>query len=230
MGLSGPVWSPDGKWIAVQAEVYPECGGDGDCNKKIADGVAAGPLKARMTDELLYRHWTTWRDGRYSHVLLLDAESGEVVRDLTPGQWDSPTFSVGGGGGYVFSPNSREICIVSNHDEDQARSTNSDLWAVRWMGRRAVNITATNRGWDGNPVYSPDGRYIAFSQSGDSRATNRTSTESGFTIAKLKATRYQTDASNFDNWINDLRWSESSDALYFYRRSTKARTRFTELA
>ncbi len=214
IGLGSPVWSPDGKWIAVQADVYPECGADGDCNKKTGGVVAAGPLKARMTDELLYRHWTTWRDGRFTHVLLIDVGSGEVVRDLTPGQWDSPTFSVGGGGGFVFSPDSRELCIVSNHDKDQARSTNSDLWLVPIEGGDGANITATNPGWDGNPVYSPDGRYIAFR----SQATPGYESDLfriGIYDRQSKAIRYQTDASNFDNWINDLRWSKNSDALYF---------------
>jgi len=214
MSLSGPVWSPDGKWIAVQADVYPECGADGDCNKEISDSVAAGPLKARMADELLYRHWTTWRDGRFTHVLLIDAVSGEAVRDLTPGRWDSPTFSVGGGGGYAFSPDSSELCIVSNHDKDQARSTNSDLWLVSIGGGGGANITATNPGWDGNPVYSPDGKYIAFR----SQATPGYESDL-FQIAvfdrRSHSIRDLTSSSNFDNWINDLRWSKTSDALYF---------------
>ena len=214
MGLSGPVWSPDGKWIAVQADVYPECGGDADCNKKISEAVKAGPLKARMIDELLYRHWTSWRDGRFTHVLLIDAGSGEVVRDLTPGRWDSPTFSVGGGGGYVFSHDSLELCIVSNHDEDQARSTNSDLWIVTVDGQELGNFTITNRGWDGNPVYSPDGKYIAFR----SQATPGYESDLfriGLYDRQVKTIRYLTDGSNFDNWIDDLRWSKNSDALYF---------------
>lgn len=214
LGLSDPVWSPDGKWIAVQADVYPQCGADDECNTRISKAVAAGPLKARMTDELLYRHWTTWREGRFTHVLLVDAETGEVVRDLTPGRWDSPTFSVGGGGGYVFSPDSRELCFVSNHDKDQARSTNSDLWLIPVGGGDAVNITADNKGWDGNPAYSPDGRFIAFR----SQATAGYESDLfriGLYDRQTKRIRYLTDASNFDDWINDLQWSKNSDALYF---------------
>ena len=213
MDLANPVWSPDGKWIAVQADVYPECGADGACNKKISDGLAAGPLKARVIDELLYRHWMTWRNGRFTHVLLIDAESGEVVRDLTPGGWDSPTFSVGGGG-YQFSPDSSELCIVSNHDTDQAQSTNSDLWLVPVGGGEGANITAANPGWDGDPVYSPDERYIAFR----SQATQRYESDLyriGLYDRRAKTLRYLTDASSFDNWINDLRWSKESDVLFF---------------
>jgi dipeptidyl aminopeptidase/acylaminoacyl peptidase len=212
--LSNPVWSPDGKWIAVQAEVYPECGAESGCNKKIADAVKGGPLKARMTDELLYRHWTTWREGRFSHVLLVDSASGEVVRDLTPGRWDSPTFSVEGSGGFTFSPDGTEICVVSNHDRDQASSTNSDLWLVPIGGGEATNITAPNPGWDGDPVYSPDGNLIAFR----SQATAGYESDLfriGLYDRRSQKARFLTDASNFDNWINDLQWSRDGQSLYF---------------
>ena len=63
-------------------------------------------------------------------MLLVDAESGKVVKDLTPGRWDSPTFTLGGGRGFDFSPDGKELCYVSNHDPDPAASTNSDLWVV----------------------------------------------------------------------------------------------------
>ena len=99
MGVSDAVWSPDARFIAVTSHVYPECGGDADCNGTIRKAVEKGPLTAQLSDELLYRHWDSWREGRYPHVLLVDAASGEVLRDLTPGRWDSPTFSLGGGAG-----------------------------------------------------------------------------------------------------------------------------------
>jgi dipeptidyl aminopeptidase/acylaminoacyl peptidase len=215
MGVADPVWSPDGKWIAVASEVYPECGADSVCNERIADAVAAGPLRARMTDELLYRHWTTWREGRFTHVLLVDAESGKVVRDLTPGRWDSPTFSLDGDRGYAFSPDGSELCVVSNHDRDPALSTNSDLWLVPLVaGGEAVNITSSNHGWDGSPTYSPDGRFIAF------RSQTTPGYESdlyriGLFDRQSRAVRYLSDRSLFDNWIDDLQWSGASDALYF---------------
>jgi dipeptidyl aminopeptidase/acylaminoacyl peptidase len=133
-GVGGAEWSPDGKHVAVTADVYLECGIDEDCNKKIADGREEGKLKVHVADELLYRHWTGWRDGQRTHVLLLDAESGKVVKDLTPGPWDSPTFSLGGRG-FAFSPDGKELCYVSNHDQDEASSTNADLWVVPSTGR-----------------------------------------------------------------------------------------------
>jgi len=188
MGLAGPVWSPDGRWIAVHAEVHPECGYDAECNRTIADSTAAGPLTARMTDDLLYRHWTAWRDGKYAHVLLVDAERGEVVRDLTPGRWDSPTFALGDSGGYAFSPDGAELCVVSNHDREH--------------------------GWDGNPVYSPSGRYIAF-LSQETSGHESDLWRIALYDRRSKKTRYLTDHSNFDNWINDLEWSADERWLYF---------------
>jgi dipeptidyl aminopeptidase/acylaminoacyl peptidase len=223
LDLSDPVWSPDGKWIAVTAQVYPECGADADCNGTIHRAREEGPLKAYMTDELLYRHWDQWRENRYRHVLLVDSGTGAVVRDVTPGLWDSPTFSLGGDIGYAFSPDSAELCFVSNRDSVPAMSTNSDLWLVPIIEGKAegrpVNITAANRGWDGDPHYSPDGRWIAF----------RSQAEAGyesdlFRIAiydrEHESVRYLTDRAGFDNWATALAWTPDSTGLVFQAEET----------
>ena len=218
MGVSDPVWSPDGKWIAVTAEVYPECGADSGCNEKISKTREEGKLKAHMADSLLYRHWTAWADGKAAHILLVNAETGEVSKDLTPGQWVTPTFSLSGDRGYDFSPDSKEVCFVSNREKDQASTTNADLWVVPIEGEikesNAVNITEANDGWDGAPLYSPDGRYIAY------RSQEKPGYESDlFRIAlydrQAKSVRYLTDRASFDNWVDEVEWGADSKRLYF---------------
>ena len=220
-GVSDPVWSPDGRFIAVSAEVYAECGADPDCNRERAEKAAKSKLAVHVADELLYRHWTSWRDGKYTHVLLLDAHSGEVLRDLTPGAWDSPTFSLGGDRGYAFAPDSSELCFVSNRDQNQAESTNADLWVVSLPGESGAssaatprNLTAANHGWDGAPLYSPDGSRIAFI----SQATPRYESDLR-RLAVLDrasgAVSYVTDRSNFDDMVDDVRWAPDGSALLF---------------
>jgi len=66
----------------------------------------------------------------------------------------------------------KEICFTAVTDKMEAISTNGDLFIVPVAGGEAKRIT-TQPGFDGNPVYSPDGKYIAYHAQlvGDTRRT-----------------------------------------------------------
>ncbi len=121
----------------------------------------------------------------------LPAETSEThvfqPRDLTPGDHDVPPFSLGGQDMYAISPDGQEVAYTSNIDEVEAASTNNEIFTVpiavesavpsgqnRQSGSdpdalRTAHATApqpkkisTSPGADTTPLYSPDGKYIAW--------------------------------------------------------------------
>jgi dipeptidyl aminopeptidase/acylaminoacyl peptidase len=155
---------------------------------------------------------------------MLDPTAGGGCRymDLTPGDYDAPVFSLGGQDDYAFSPDGQEICYTSNHDKNPAASTNNDLWTVPVnlppeakpadVLARTKNITAENPASDSSPLYSPDGRYIAY------RAQQRP----GYESDRFRLMLYERNTSErknlteqFDHWVGTYIWAPDSRTIYF---------------
>ena len=210
LGIDNPVISPDERYIAFTAEVYPDLGADAKANKARMEKKENGPVQAHIADKLLYRHWTSYSDGRCNHLILFDTQT-KTYKDLTPGNY-SLIFMLGGGIAYNFSPDSKEICFVSNHDEHQEASTNADLWTVSVDGGEPVCLTKENKAWDGTPTYSPDGKYIAY----------RLQQVPGYESDRFRLAIYDRAAKKstiltekFDNWVDDYKWAPDSKSIYF---------------
>lgn len=212
-GLWDPVWSRDGTRLAALSEVWPDCGADGDCHTAREKAAGKGKLDVYVADELLYRHWTSWKRGPLSHALVVDAASGEVLCDATPGPHEAPAFSLGGGGDVAFTPDGAALLYTCNAERDGARSTNVDLWTVPVAGGEARNLTATNPGWDGNPRFSPDGTRLAWI----SQATRGFESDlRRLAVAEIGGEpRYLTSREGFDDMLGEFRWAPDGGSIYF---------------
>lgn len=210
----GETWSPDGKSFLFTSDVYPECNDDA-CNQAKDDQRSKSKVKAHMVNRLLYRHWTTWKDGKRSHVFLVSADGG-TARDLTPGDFDTPPFSLGDPDGYAFSPDGKEVAFASNRDPMEAISTNNDVWIVPVAGGTAKKIS-TSPGSDTSPCYSPDGKWIAY------RSQFRAQAESDRFRLMLyeRATGKITNLTeNYDRWVLETEWSPDSKTIFFVTEDT----------
>jgi dipeptidyl aminopeptidase/acylaminoacyl peptidase len=249
---SGEIWSPDGKNILFTSDVYPECDGapaaEQECNARKLKEVEQSKVKAQIFDHLLYRHWNAYKEGKRSHIFVVGmdecagssrasldrtAEGGcphvSAPRDLTPGYYDAPVFSLGGQDDYAFSPDGQEICYTSNHDKNPAASTNNDLWIVPVNGAAdassarpvAKNITADNPASDSTPLYSPDGRYIAY------RAQQRPGYESDqfrlMVYDRSTGKSREVFTATKSDWVGTFIWSPDSLRVYYVTNHEEGR-------
>jgi dipeptidyl aminopeptidase/acylaminoacyl peptidase len=204
-------WSPDGKSIAFTSGVYVDCKDD-TCNKQRDEEKEKSKVKAHVAEHLLYRHWDHWSEGKRSHLFIQATEGTSAARDLTAeADYDVPPDERGGGADINFSPDSKELCYTAVADKVEAISTNADLFLVPVAGGESKRIT-TNQGFDGNPVYSPDGKYIAYhAQMTPGYEADRWQ----LMLYHREAGQSESISASFDRSANDLAWSPDSKTIYF---------------
>src|SRR5713101_1720600 len=205
-------WSPDGKTIAFTSSVFPDKK-DNECNKKRNDEKEKNKVKAHVAEKLLYRHWTHWNDGPRAHLFVMPSDGTGEAKDLTAGaNYDVPPDQRGDENDVNFSPDSKELCFTAVTDKMEAISTNGDLFIVPVTGDGEPKRITTQPGFDGNPVYSPDGKFIAY----HAQLTARYEADKWRVMLYERATGKNENLSEgFDRSATNLAWSPDSKTIYF---------------
>jgi len=163
LDIGGFLLSPDGSRLTVTMEVFPSCENVA-CSKTKLDEMESRKASGKIYDKLFFRHWDTWSDGRRSHVFVMPVTGGEPI-DLMKGMdADCPSKPFGGIEEIAFTPDSKSIVFTARvAGREEAWSTNLDLYLASIDGSTAPKLlTANNKAWDTTPVFSPDGKTMAY--------------------------------------------------------------------
>lgn len=215
-GASGIVISRDGKKMLFVSSVYPECT-DQDCIKQKDEAKKSSKVKAEIFTSLMYRHWDNWRGEKRSHLFIFDTDSKEFS-DLTLfSTSDVPPIDLGSANNYAFSPDGSEIAFTMNEDKDLAISTNNDIYLIKLndiqkSGKTPYKKMSISKGNDNQPVYSPDGKYIAYCSM----------QRAGFEADRQRLMLYDRQSGEtkdltegFDRSVSKILWSPDSKTIYF---------------
>ncbi|MDO9593629.1 MAG: S9 family peptidase [Lutibacter sp.] len=199
--------SPDGKYKISTAEVklknisgkdfYPEVTGS----------------NVQIYDELNYRHWDTWEDGAYSHIMyqpVSDAASEPI--DIMAGEpFDSPQKPFGGSEDYLWSPDSKNILYVAKKlsGAAYASSTNSDIYQYNLETKTTTNLTSENKGYDTDPAFSSKGQLAWLQMKRDGYESDKKDIIVSINGAAINLT------ANWDGTVDSFVWQDKGDKIYF---------------
>lgn len=207
--------SPRGDRLALSVAVFRDCTTLA-CTRQRLDERAKSKSHGRVYQQLLFRHWDAWSDGRrsvlYSLPLAANGRaSGEPVSLTGSLDGDVPEKPFGDAAGFRFSPDGATIAFsVRVAGRTEAWSTNFDIYSVPTAGGKPRNLTADNPAWDAQPVYSPDGKTLAY------RAMTRAGFEADrfhLVLMDVATGTRRAVAESWDRSINDLAWTADGSAL-----------------
>ena len=207
--------APNGQSVALSFEVFNDCA-DLACNKKRLADKSASKTSGMLFDKTFVRHWDTYSDGRRNQLFvapLSDSKTGAPVKVSVGIDGDIPSKPFGDASEYTWSPDSKSIVFsVRIAGKTEPWSTNFDLYQVAATGQtKPKNLTAANKAWDTQPVFSADGKTLFY------RAMKRAGYESDrFALMSMDLTTSKTKeiAPNWDRSADGLMLSDNGSAIY----------------
>lgn len=165
LSIEGFKLASDGSKIVLSISTFLGCESL-NCSADKFAAQKAKPNAGKVYNQLMVRHWDTWKDGSYKHLYVADITNTPItkVTDVTAGlATDSPAKPFSGMEEVTFTPDNKHIVYTAKAPSvTQASHTNYDLWQVDVSGKTRINLTANNKAWDAHPTFSPDGRYMAY--------------------------------------------------------------------
>jgi dipeptidyl aminopeptidase/acylaminoacyl peptidase len=212
LDVGGFLLSPDGTRLALAMEVFPECETIA-CTKSKLEENEKRKASGRIYEKLFIRHWDTWKDGRRSHIFIMPVAGGEPIDVMKGLDADSPSKPFGGMEEIAFTPDGKALVFTARDaGREEAWSTNFDLYLVPVDGSTAPkNLTTANKAWDTTPVFSPDGKTLAY------LAMSRPGYESDRLRIVLRSWldgKERVLADDWDRSANGVTWSSDGKTIY----------------
>ncbi len=204
-GASNLLYSPDGKYFSYTADVK--------LDKSPVDKYPAYPnINVRIYESLPVRHWDEWTDESYSHLFIIPAAGGNPLDIMPAERFDTPLKPNGEVNEIAWSPDSKEIAYTCKKEIDFVHSTNSDIYIYSFKDSTTRNITKGMPGYDKDPLYSPDGNWIAF----------HSMQRAGFEADRIRLMLFNRKSGEItelsktlDQWVGSTVWSKDSKSLFF---------------
>ena len=207
--IEGFSFSPDGKKLLFIAQVKTV--------KSTADKYPDLPKATGIIiTDLMYKHWDEWvTTAPHPFVADFDGNSINNVQDILEGEpYESPMKPWGGIEQLAWSPSSDKVAYTCRKKTGLAYavSTNSDIYIFDLVTKKTENITEENKGYDTNPQYSPDGKYIAWQsmkRDGYEADLNR------LFIMNLETGEKRFVSQAFESNVDAFLWNKNSQSIYF---------------
>ncbi len=210
--------NPRADAVAVSLSVFPDCA-DIACSIDRVRAMSERKTTAQVYDRMFVRHWDTWADGTQNHLFVMgigaDAAAAGAPVWVTRGfDGDTPSKPFGDESEFTFTPAGDAIVFSARvAGKSEPWSTNFDLWRTNGLSGDGTftNLTDDNDAWDTGPVFSPDGRTMAY------RAMARPGFEAdkyAILLKDVETGQTRQIAANWDRSADGLKWSADGNTLY----------------